>query len=98
VGRADQACLRRLPDGRDARARNQAAKTMSARAIKFPTKRTSYIRVRGCAVQLVTPCEGGRSIVTRLATASTPAGAIHYATETGRAMALSVRLPGQRGE
>ena len=73
---------------------------MSATVIGLPTAATSFYRVRRYGsgrrwfVELVTPIEGGKPLVTRITSTPHRATAIEHAEQLGRRMHRPVRLPG----
>jgi hypothetical protein len=70
---------------------------MSDRVVRLPTASLSYIRIRRAgkawSVDLVTPCDGGKSIATALCRSSSLEAAVEYAKATGLRIHRPVRLP-----
>jgi hypothetical protein len=73
---------------------------VSAVITKLPTAAPSYIQVRRYGrqwcISLVTPCEGGKPISTKLGSHPREVGAVDYARHIGARMQRPVRLPGER--
>jgi hypothetical protein len=75
---------------------------MSATVHTLPTAATSFYRVRKYGsgrrwfVELVTPCAGGKPIVTSIGSTPSEAAAVEYAKQCGERAHRPVRLPGGR--